>query len=76
MKSTVVAEELVQVTAPQNRSLLPNDLEASTRVLSTVIDVLEDNNNNATDAVSFVLCIRNSYCKCMRLLHFRYLRVF
>ena len=50
MQITVVAQELVQATAPQNRSLLPNDLQTFTRVLSNVIKVLE-NNNHTTDTV-------------------------
>ena len=50
MEITVVAQELVQATAPQNRSLLPHDLQISTRVLSTVVQVLE-NNDHTTDIV-------------------------
>ena len=50
MQSTVVAQELVQATSPQNRSLLPNDLQSSTRVVSDVIQVLE-NNDHTTDTV-------------------------
>ena len=45
----------MQVTLPQNHSgsLLPNDLEASSRILSSVIEVLESN-DNATDTVSIL----------------------
>ena len=50
MLSTAVTQELVQATAPQNRSLLPNDLQASTRVISSVIDVLEKS-DDASDTV-------------------------
>ena len=50
MQSTAVTQQLVQATMSQNRSLLPNDLQASTRVLTNVIEILE-NNGNATDMV-------------------------
>ena len=55
MKSVTLTHELVQATSPQNHSgsLLPNDLEASSRILSTVIEVLESN-DNATDTVSIL----------------------
>ena len=48
---TNVTEQLVQFTEPQNKSLLPNDLGASTRILTAVVDILE--NNNVTDGVLF-----------------------
>ena len=51
MQSTAVTQQLVQATMPQNHSLLPNDLQASTRVLANVIDVLESN-GNATENVN------------------------
>ena len=45
----------MQATQPQNDSgsLLPNDLEASSRILSSVIEVLESN-DNVTDTVSIL----------------------
>ena len=53
MLSAVVTQELVQATMAQNRSLLPNDLQASTRIISSVIDVLEENDNaTVTDTVN------------------------
>ena len=52
MQSTAVTQQLIQATMPQNRSLLPNDLQVSTRVLTNIIEVLE-NNENATDTVNF-----------------------
>lgn len=44
VQSEAVTQELVQATTPQNLSLLPNDLQSSTRVLSDVVKVLENNN--------------------------------
>ena len=44
-----ITQRLIQATEPQNRSLLPNDLGASSRILTAVIEVLE--NNNSTDEV-------------------------
>ena len=45
-----LTEQLIQATEPQNnKSLLPNDLGVSARILTAVVDVLE--NNNATDEV-------------------------
>ena len=52
MLSTAVMQELVQATAPQNRSLLPNDLQASNRIISSVIDVLEKS-DDVSDTVSY-----------------------
>ena len=53
MLSTAITQDLVQATAPQNRSLLPNDLQASTRIISSVIQVLEENDNaTVTDTVN------------------------
>ena len=53
MISRAVTQDLVLATAPQNRSLLPNDLQASTRIISSVIDVLEENDNTTvTDTVN------------------------
>lgn len=52
LQSTNLTQELLQATVPQNRSLLPNDLQASSRILSSVISVLEIN-ENATDTVKF-----------------------
>ena len=57
MKSVTLTQKLVQATLPQNHSgsLLPNDLEASSSILSSVIEVLESN-DNGTDTVSMYLC--------------------
>ena len=53
IQTSVVTRDLLQATIPQTRSLLPNDLQAITRVTSSVIAVLESNYNEAvTDAVS------------------------
>ena len=64
MKSVTLTQELVQATLPQNHSgsLLPNDLEASSRILSSVIEVLE-NNDNATDTVNILsfICVLIGY---------------
>ena len=40
MIATNVTQQLIQITEPQNKSLLPNDLGASARVLTAVADVL------------------------------------
>ena len=47
MQSAQLTEQLIEATQPQNRSLLPNDLQASTRILTTLLQVLQ-NNDNAT----------------------------
>ena len=53
IQTSSVTRDLLQATIPQTRSLLPNDLQAITRVTSSVIAVLESNDNEAvTDAVS------------------------
>ena len=49
MIATDVIQQLIQVTEPQNKLLLPNDLSASARILTAVVDVLE--NNNMTNEV-------------------------
>ena len=51
MQSAELTQQLIQATEPQNRSLLPNDLQASTRVLTTVLQVLENNENATADLV-------------------------
>ena len=51
MLSTSIMQELVQATVPRNHSLLPNDVQASTRIISSVIDVLEKI-DDASDTVS------------------------
>lgn len=57
MQSAELTQQLIEATQPQNRSLLPNDLQASTRILTTVLQVLEDNDNATTDLV----CICTHY---------------
>ena len=44
-----VTQQLIQATEPQNKPLLPNDLGASARILTAVVDVLE--NNSVTNEV-------------------------
>ena len=51
MQISAVAHKLAQATLPQNRSLLPNDLQATTKILFYVIKVLENNNTTVTDTV-------------------------
>ena len=47
---TELTQRLVQVTEPRsNKSLLPNNLEISARIVADVITVLE--NNNSTNEV-------------------------
>ena len=53
MQSAELTQQLIQATEPQNRSLLPNDLQVSTRVLTTVLQVLENNENATTDLVKY-----------------------
>lgn len=61
VQSAELTQQLIEATQPQNRSLLPNDLQASTRILTTVLQVLEDNDNATTDLV----CICTHYlCFC------------
>ena len=57
MQSAELTQQLIQATEPQNRSLLPNDLQASTRVLTTVLQVLEDNENATADLVQYTTLI-------------------
>jgi hypothetical protein len=46
-----VTQQLIQATEPiyRNNSLLPRDLGASARIITAVVDILE--NNNASDIV-------------------------
>ena len=70
---TALILQLVQATLPQTRSLLPNDLQASVRVLTIVIEVLESNyNSNDTNEVNicWIPKKRNVYC-CYKFCHFR-----
>ena len=46
-----MTEQLIELTELQNRRLLPNDLGASARILTAIIEVLEKNN-----ATNEVLC--------------------
>lgn len=50
-----LTERLAQATQPQNQSLLPNDLEASSRILSAVVDILEASNitNNVRIIIAY-----------------------
>ena len=54
LQSAELTQQLIQATEPQNRSLLPNDLQASTRVLTTVLQVLESNDNATADLVKII----------------------
>ena len=49
----MIIQQLTQVTEPQTHSLLPNDLQISTRVLSTVIGVLEDNEDTINEVIYY-----------------------
>ena len=54
---TELAQRLVQATEPlSNKSLLPNDLKTSARVVTDVITVLE-NNNSTNEVKRFTDCI-------------------
>ena len=44
---TTLIQQLVRATLPQTHSLLPNDLKASVRVLTIVIEILENNYNGS-----------------------------
>ena len=52
VQATELTERLIQATRPlqSNNSLLPNDLGASVRVVTAIIEVLE--NNNSTNEVN------------------------
>ena len=47
-------QQLIEATEPQVHSLFPNDLQISTRILSTVIDILEDYENETINQVCLV----------------------
>ena len=49
--SMELIQQLIEATQPQNQSLLPNDLQITSRVLSIVVEVL--NNNNITNEVLY-----------------------
>ena len=48
-----LTERLAQITLPQNQSLLPNDLQTSSEVLSAIVNVLEA--NSITNDVRIVI---------------------
>lgn len=54
-----ITEQLIQVTKPKpnNQSLLPNDLGASARIVTVIVQVLE--NNNSTDEV--YMCVMGTF---------------
>ena len=60
---TTLIQQLVRATLPQTHSLLPNDLKASVRVLTIVIEILENNYNGSDiNEVSInLLCLENAY---------------
>ena len=39
-----LAQQLAQATQPRNQSLLPHDLQTSSEILSTIVDILSANN--------------------------------
>ena len=55
VQSAELTQQLIEATVPQNRSLLPNDLQASTRVLTSVLEVLENNENATINLVNFIM---------------------
>ena len=61
MQTNELTDLLIEATEPQNRSLLPNDLQASTRILTTVLEVLENNDNATTNLVCLHHVCRNVY---------------
>jgi hypothetical protein len=56
-KIAELTQQLAQATLPRNQSLLPNDLQTSSEILSTIVDVLES--NNVTNNVRII--IANGY---------------
>ena len=44
INTTELVWQLIQATQPQNQSLLPNDLQTSSRILSIVVQLLDANN--------------------------------
>lgn len=54
--NNMVIRQLIVVTEPQIHSLLPNDLQISTKVLSTIIGILEDNEIATNEVISENVC--------------------
>ena len=53
MQAAELTQRLIQATEPLNQSHLPSDLGASARILTAVVEVLE--NNNSTDKVCTIV---------------------
>jgi hypothetical protein len=56
-KIAELTQQLAQVTVPRNQPQLPNDLQTTSEILSTIVDVLEA--NNVTNDVRII--IANEY---------------
>ena len=56
-----LTKRLAQVTLPQNQSLLPNDLQTSSEVLSTIVNVLEA--NSITNDVRIVIASEDVFAR-------------
>ena len=54
-----LTERLAQITLPQNQSLLPNDLQTSSEVLSAIVNVLEA--NSITNDVRIVIASKDVF---------------
>ncbi len=51
-----VIRQLIQATEPRNNSLLPRDLGVSARIITAVVDVLENNNASNNVVIIILLC--------------------
>lgn len=57
LQINTLLQQLVRATLPQTHSLLPNDLKASVRLLTFIIEILENNYNGSDiNEVSGSIC--------------------
>ena len=63
-----LTQQLAQATQPRNLSLLPHDLQTSSEILSTIVDVLEANNVTSNvriiitnEEIYILTCVHNFY---------------
>ena len=66
MEAANITEQLIQATKPKpnDQSLLPNDLGASARIVTVIVQVLE--NNSSTDEVCMYVTgnLYSDFCIC------------
>ena len=61
MQSAQLTKQLIEATQPQDRSLLPNDLQASIRILTTILQVLQNNDNATANLVQNYITGYNNF---------------